>query len=201
MCISRSPSNGVPVITRFIRISAPSGAAPPASSWRRRTWSNQGSERKGCLATARHYPSPLGHYPRAAAPPRPPGKLARFRTEHVGGHGLALRTMIPVTAVTAAVLFGTSGCGGTLEGKYRRGELTTTTTTTRSPGTTATTGATTPSGPGPPASSTSTTTAPTSGNAAGRTGPGEPKRVEPDGTIVGSAAWRAVVRTSGGRHR
>ena len=51
------------------------------------------------------------------------------------------------------------GCGGTLEGKYRRGEITTTTTTTtaaRSPGTT---------GPGATTSSTATTA--TSGNAAG----------------------------------
>jgi hypothetical protein len=89
---------------------------------------------------------------------------------------------------TGAILV--AGCGGTLEGKYRRGELTTTTTGgNRAP---ATGGATT---------TTSSTTVPTSGNAAERAGRGETKAVEPGGTIVGSATWRAVVPPSGGRHR
>jgi hypothetical protein len=109
--------------------------------------------------------------------------------------------MIPVTAVVAAVLLVAPGCGGTLEGKYRRGELTSTTTTPRPPGTTATTGATATSTPGAPAAPTTTTTAPTSGNATGQAGRSEPKGGEPDGTIVGSAVWRAIVQPLGGRHR
>jgi hypothetical protein len=53
------------------------------------------------------------------------------------------------------------GCGGTLEGKYRRGQITTTTTPgQRAPGSTPTTAATT------------NTTVPTSGNAAGQGGSG-----------------------------
>jgi hypothetical protein len=162
-----------------------------------------------------------------------PGKLRRFATEAAsGGDGLALRTAVPATAlaaaVTAAALLAAPGCGGTLEGKYRRGELTSTTTAPRAPSTSATTPSTAPSAPGPegstPASTTTTTAAPTSGNAlaraeptpgrkevvreragrrggAGRAPRGEPEGGQSDGTIDGSAAWRAVVQPSGGRHR
>ena len=91
--------------------------------------------------------------------------------------------------MVAAWVILAAGCGGTLEGKYRKGELTTTTTgSTRAPATT-------------PTTPTTTATVPTSGNAAGRVGPGEPKRVEPGGTIEGSASRRAVASPSGGRHR
>jgi len=109
--------------------------------------------------------------------------------------------MIPVTAVVAAGLLVVPGCGGTLEGKYRRGELTSTTTAPRPSPTSATTGPPANSTPGAPVASTSTTTAATSGNAARRAGPGEPKGDETGGTIVGSAVWRAVVQPLGGRHR
>ena len=109
--------------------------------------------------------------------------------------------MIPVTTVVAAVLLVVPGCGGTLEGKYRRGELTSTTTAPRPTGTSATTGPAATPTPGAPPASTSTTTAPTSGNAGGRAAWGEPEGDETDGTIVGSAAWRAVVQPLGGRHR
>ena len=105
------------------------------------------------------------------------------------------RRVRPTTAVVTAwaVLALASGCGGTLEGKYRRGELTTTTTgATRAPAT---------NGTSPTTTTTTTTTVPTSGNAAGRAGRGESGGVEPGGTIVGRAAWRAVVPPSGGRHR
>jgi|GEM_PF-4107535 len=112
---------------------------------------------------------------------------------------------MPATAVAAAVaLLAAAGCGGTLEGKYRRGELTSTSTAPRAPGTSTTTEPTSPTSGGPattPASAVTTTTASTSGNAAGRGGGGEPEGVKPDGTIDGSAAWRAVVQPSGGRHR
>ena len=82
---------------------------------------------------------------------------------------------MPATAlVTALVLLG-AACGGTLEGKYRRGQLTTTTTTA--------------------------TTTPTSGNAAGQRAQGEPERQRAGGTIVKSANWRTIVPPLGGRHR
>jgi hypothetical protein len=80
--------------------------------------------------------------------------------------------------LTASALLG-AGCGGTLEGKYRRGELTSTTTTLR-----------------PPASTT-----PSSGNAAGQSAEGEPEGRKPDGTIVRSATRRAIDPSRGGRHR
>ena len=114
---------------------------------------------------------------------------------------------MPATAlaVAAAVaLLAAPGCGGTLEGKYRRGELTSTTTAPRAPATSATTASTSPTSGGPastPASAVTTTTASTSGNAARPGGGGEPEGVKPDGTIGSSAAWRAVVQPSGGRHR
>jgi len=112
---------------------------------------------------------------------------------------------MPATALAvAAALLAAPGCGGTLEGKYRRGELTSTTTAPRAPATTATTEPTSPASGGPastPASAVTTTTASTSGNAVGPGPGGEPEGVKPDGTIDGSAAWRAVVQPSGGRHR
>ncbi|HEV7535944.1 MAG TPA: hypothetical protein VGP90_09940, partial [Acidimicrobiia bacterium] len=62
-----------------------------------------------------------------------------------------------------------AGCGGTLEGRYRRGELTTTTTSgPRAPAA---------NGSAPPA--TTATTVPTSGNATNRAGMGEPGRPIP----------------------
>ena len=70
---------------------------------------------------------------------------------------MELRKVMPATALLAVGVLWCSACGGTLEGKYRRGQITTTTTPgQRAPGTTATTGATT------------NTTVPTSGNAAGQ---------------------------------
>jgi hypothetical protein len=96
------------------------------------------------------------------------------------------------TALVAAGMLLAAGCGGTLEGKYRRGQITTTTTGgSRSTGTT----------PGTGATSTTSTTAPTAGNAAGQRAQGEPRRPEPGGTIVYSAAWRHVAPPLGGRHR
>jgi len=66
------------------------------------------------------------------------------------------------TALAAVLTLVGPACGGTLEGKYRRGELTSSTTTApRSPATTASTA---PGVPGPTGSAT-TTTVPTSGNA------------------------------------
>ena len=72
---------------------------------------------------------------------------------------MARRKVAAAIRLLFALAVAAPGCGGTLEGKYRRGEITTTTTTTaaRSPGTT---------GPGATTSSTAATTA-TSGNAAG----------------------------------
>ena len=92
--------------------------------------------------------------------------------------------------MVAVCAFLAAGCGGTLEGKYRRGQLTTTSTGgTRAPGATVTT-------------STTSTSVPTSGNAAGQRAGGEPDESGPGGSIVGSAAvWRAIVPPLGGRHR
>ena len=104
-------------------------------------------------------------------------KLQRFRTVGVPGGRLTLRRVMPATGLMTALLLLTTACGGTLEGKYRRGQLTT--TTTRG----------------------SVTTTPTSGNAAGQRAQGEPERLETGGTIVGSATWRTVVSPLGGRHR
>jgi hypothetical protein len=99
---------------------------------------------------------------------------------------------MPATTLLSALLILTAACGGTLEGKYRRGELTTTTTGgARSTVTTPATATTT----------TTTTTRPSSGNAAGQGAQGEPEQREPGGTIVGSATWRPVVSPLGGRHR
>ena len=99
---------------------------------------------------------------------------------------------MPGTAVVAAGILLAAGCGGTLEGKYRRGQLTTTTTgPARGPGTSPTTAATT----------TTTTTVPTAGNAAGQGALGESRPLQPGGTIVGSAVGRNVVLPLGGRHR
>ena len=102
---------------------------------------------------------------------------------------------MPATALMAAGLLLASACGGTLEGKYRRGELTTTTTrATGGAGSTVTT-------PSTVASTTTTSTTPTSGNAAGQRTQGEPERLEVGGTIVERATRRAVVPPLGGRHR
>jgi len=82
---------------------------------------------------------------------------------------------MPVAALATALTVLGAGCGGTLEGKYRRGELTTTTTAPRSPTTTAPTTPTTNSTPGPTPSSTASTTsstAATSGNASRAVRPG-----------------------------
>ena len=83
--------------------------------------------------------------------------------------------MMPATALLAAGLLLVAGCGGTLEGKYRRGQITT--------------------------STTSSTTVPTAGNAAGQRAQGEPGGPGPGGTIMGSATWRQDVLPFGGRHR
>jgi hypothetical protein len=79
------------------------------------------------------------------------------------------RTTLATAALAATLALLGAGCGGTLEGKYRRGELTTSTTTPRAPATTPSTSPTTSSAPGGPAPSTSTTTPVSSGNAV-RTG-------------------------------
>ncbi|HEY0398459.1 MAG TPA: hypothetical protein VGF00_08735 [Acidimicrobiia bacterium] len=104
---------------------------------------------------------------------------------------MAKRRAMPTTALVAAWALLVTGCGGTLEGKYRRGQLTT--TTTGAPRAPATNGST------PPTSTA--TTVPTSGNATNRAGMGEPGRSLPGGTIDGSATRRAMARPSGGRHR
>lgn len=97
------------------------------------------------------------------------------------------------TALVAAGMLLTAACGGTLEGKYRRGELTPSTTApTRSPATGL---------PNAPTSTTTTTTAPTAGNAAGQRAQGEASGPVPGGTIKGGAAWRHDVLPLGGRHR
>lgn len=94
---------------------------------------------------------------------------------------MELRKFSGALGLVVAGMLLAAGCGGTLEGKHRRGELTTTTT-----------GATT---------TTTTTTVPTAGNAAGQTAQGESRRLEPGGILVRSAAWRIVVLPLGGRHR
>ena len=88
-----------------------------------------------------------------------------------------------------------AGCGGTLEGKYRRGQLTTTTTAgPRAPGGASDTSTTT--------TVSTSTTVPMSGNAAGQRAGGEPEGSEPGGSIGRSvAARRAIVPPLGGRHR
>jgi hypothetical protein len=74
---------------------------------------------------------------------------------------LELRKVTPAAALLAAALLLTAGCGGTLEGKYRRGQLTTSTTAgQRAPANSPTTAPTTSS------------TVPTSGNAARQGGRG-----------------------------
>jgi hypothetical protein len=98
---------------------------------------------------------------------------------------------MPATALIAACTLLVTGCGGTLEGKYRRGQLTT--TTTGAPRAPATNGST------PPTSTA--TTVPTSGNATNRAGLGESGGRGPGGNIDGRAAWRGIVPPSGGRHR
>ena len=101
---------------------------------------------------------------------------------------MALWRVMRKTASAAVAALLVAGCGGTLEGKYRRGQLTTTTTRAtggaRSTVTTPTTVATT----------TTTTATPTKGNAAGQ-------RAQENGTIVVSAIRRFVVPPLGGRHR
>ncbi|MCA1846764.1 MAG: hypothetical protein LC792_26940 [Actinobacteria bacterium] len=72
-----------------------------------------------------------------------------------------MRKVMPATALLTAAVLLASGCGGTLEGKYRRGQITTSTTAgQRAPTTTSTTAVTTSS------------TVPTSGNAARQRGSG-----------------------------
>jgi hypothetical protein len=102
--------------------------------------------------------------------------------------------MMPATALVAAGLLFVAGCGGTLEGKYRRGQITTSTTArARAPGASPTTAPTAPT--------TSSTTVPTAGNAAGQGAQGEPGGPGAGGTIIGSATWRQDVSPFGGRHR
>jgi hypothetical protein len=99
---------------------------------------------------------------------------------------MVVRSVIPAAALVAASALVASGCGGTLEGKFRRGELTTTSTT------------------GPPGSaSTTTTTGPTTTVTGAAEGirRGEPEVAGTSGKIVRSASWRAVVPPRGGRHR
>ena len=101
---------------------------------------------------------------------------------------------MPAIGLVAAGLLLAAGCGGTLEGKYRRGQITTTTTPGgRVPGTGPTSS--------PTASTTTSTTVPTAGNAAGQGAQGEPGGLGPGGTIIGSATWRQDVLPFGGRHR
>jgi hypothetical protein len=101
---------------------------------------------------------------------------------------------MPAIALVAAGTLLPAGCGGTLEGRYRRGQITTSTTGgARVPGTSPTTAST--------ATTTTTTTVPTAGNAAGQRAQGEPRRGEPGGTIESSAARRNVILPLGGRQR
>ncbi len=105
---------------------------------------------------------------------------------------MTLRRTSRLSGLIIATLLAAPACGGTLEGKYRRGELTTTTTrASRSTGT----------GPGTAVTTSTTTTAPTRGNAAGQHAESERERPAPGGTIVESAAWRLVAPPLGGRHR
>jgi hypothetical protein len=106
---------------------------------------------------------------------------------------VAIQRAKPAAALVFACAIVVAGCGGTLEGRYRRGELSTTTTTTSGPRAPATNSTVT--------TSTTVTSVPTSGNATNRAGPGEPERSIPGGTIEGSATRRAMARPSGGRHR
>jgi hypothetical protein len=102
--------------------------------------------------------------------------------------------MMPATALVAAGFLLGAACGGTLEGKYRRGQITTSTTAgARVPGTSPTTA--------PTPSTTPSTTVPTAGNAAGQGAQGESSGPGPGGTIMGSATWRQDVSPLGGRHR
>ena len=103
---------------------------------------------------------------------------------------------MPATALMTALLLVATGCGGTLEGKYRRGQLTTTTTGTTTGGARSTN-----TTPATVATTTTTTSTPTSGNAAGQRAQGEPERQQAGGTIVESATWRSIVPPLGGRHR
>lgn len=101
---------------------------------------------------------------------------------------------MPGIALVAAGMLLAAGCGGTLEEKYRRGQITTSTTGgARVPGTSPTTA--------PTATSTTSTTVPTAGNAAGQRAQGESRRGESGGTIESSAGWRNVVLPLGGRQR
>jgi hypothetical protein len=68
------------------------------------------------------------------------------------------------TVLAAAVTLLGPACGGTLEGKYRRGELTSSTTTAPRP--VAPTASTAPGAPVSNGSATTSTTVPTGGNAA-----------------------------------
>lgn len=72
---------------------------------------------------------------------------------------MELRKVTPAIGLVAAGLFVAGGCGGTLEEKYRRGQLTTT-TTGRSAGT--------GTSPATDTTATTNTTTPTAGNAAGQ---------------------------------
>jgi hypothetical protein len=102
---------------------------------------------------------------------------------------LALSRAKRATAVTAVCGLLVAGCGGTLEGKYRRGQITTSTTGgTQTPATSPTTANTAP-------------TVPTSGNAAESNHRVEPDATMPGGTIGESAVRRAIAAPLGGRHR
>jgi hypothetical protein len=97
---------------------------------------------------------------------------------------------MPATALVAALTLLVPACGGTLEGKYNRGQLTTTTSGPQG---------SVPTAPG--STTTTISTPPTSGNAAGPGRRGEPEGAGASGTIVGSAARRVVDSPPGGRHR
>lgn len=104
---------------------------------------------------------------------------------------------MPAIALVAAGTLLAAGCGGTLEGKYRRGQITTSTTGARVPGTSPTTAPTATT----TTTTTTSTTVPTAGNAAGQGTQGESRALQAGGTISGSAVRRDVVLPLGGRQR
>jgi hypothetical protein len=106
---------------------------------------------------------------------------------------LERRKLKAAIGLLAAGTFLVGGCGGTLEGKYRRGQLTTTSTTGRTAGN--------GTSPNTNTTTTTTTTTPTAGNAAGQGAQGAASGSEVRGTISRSATRRTVVPPSGGRHR
>ena len=82
------------------------------------------------------------------------------------------RTALATAALATTLALLGAGCGGTLEGKYRRGQLTSTTTAPRTPATSAPTSPPPTQAPGAPAPSTTTTTPASSGNAVRKGRPG-----------------------------